>query len=306
METCHVCGGDLSPRFSGLTDRLSGKSFDVLECGSCRLGHTTPLLEDVSQFYADYYGGRHGFTNGFCARRRLRWLRRSSPPGRVLDIGCGDGTFLRFAAAAGWETAGTELDASRLAGSNIDVRADLDEILAAYGAGSFDAVTMWHTLEHFTDPRAMLLKAAAALKPGGALIVAVPNFDGAQSRIFGRSWLHLDVPHHLFHFGPEALGELLADCGFSVEWRRDQEFEYDLLGWSQSALNAMFEEPNVFFRTLTGHARRVSAFVRARDFALGTVFTGAALPFLAATTLAGRGGTLVIGARKLDNSAGAT
>ncbi|MBK7708236.1 MAG: class I SAM-dependent methyltransferase [Acidobacteria bacterium] len=300
-EVCHVCGSGLKVRFANLNHHLSSRIFSILGCEDCGLGQTSPRITDVSEFYAEYYGGRHGFTNDFCARRRLRWLERAArgeTSGRLLDVGCGDGTFLRAAQERGWQIAGTELDASRFEGSGIDVFSDLGSAHAAFGPESFDAVTMWHSLEHFHDPRRTLAAVDALLKPGGALIVAVPNAEGMQASWSGRNWLHLDVPNHLFHFGPRSLLKLLDQTGFAVEWRRDQEFEYDLLGWSQSALNTLFVEKNVFFRTLTGHAQEIGKLVRARDFVLGTFFAAAALPLLAVSTVSGRGGTLVVCARK--------
>jgi SAM-dependent methyltransferase len=87
--------------------------------------------------------------------------------------------------------------------------ADGDEL----GSG-FDAVAFQHALEHVVDPRDDLVRARELLRPGGLLLVAVPNFGSWQRRRFGAAWFHLDLPRHRTHFTSAGLGRLLAACGF--------------------------------------------------------------------------------------------
>jgi len=157
---------------------------------------------------------------------------------------------------------------------------------------------MWHTLEHMRDIPYTLRHAARLLKPGGSLLIAVPDFGGFQAAVFGKRWLHLDVPRHLYHFDAGSLHYCLASAGFSIERRWHQEFEYDLLGWSQSALNCMMpSQPNLFFDRITGKKTRAGSLVVAAAVAAGAALTVLSLPAVALGTLAGRGGTLVVAAR---------
>jgi len=304
MNQCHVCGKELKTRFSDATDPQMKEKFAVLSCSNCGLGETHPQPEDLGKYYAEYYGGRHGFTNDYCAFRRVRWLEnsfRGNKEKRVLDVGCGDGTFLNAARKKGWQTAGTELNAGRFKDSELEIYEDLAKVKEKFGAKSFDAVTLWHTLEHFKNPREVLENVAELLKNDGVLLIAVPDAGGFQAKIFGRYWLHLDVPRHLFHFGFGSLKTLLAQNGFAIKNHWHQEFEYDLLGWSQSALNKLFAEPNVFFRTLSGHQTNVNPITKGANFSLGLIFSAIALPFVFFGTLARKGGTLIICASKVDN-----
>ena len=302
MHACHVCESNLEARFSDVKDVQTGDLFSLFVCPNCGFGQTFSSPENLGKYYADYHGRRHGFTTDYCDWRRIRWVEKSSSntqSKRILDVGCGAGTFLRAAKKRGWQAVGTELDAESFADTDLEVHAGLDEILEKYGAKSFDAVTLWHTLEHFKSPRETLTKARELLTNDGVLLVAVPNADGFQARIFGKNWLHLDMPRHLFHFSSDALETLLRQCGLSVKWRRHQEFEYDLLGWSQSALNKFSDPPNVFFKTLAGQKTQVRAGKIAANALFGTAFSAIALPLVPLSTLLKKGGTLVFCAEKL-------
>lgn len=296
MQRCHVCTGELITRFDKVADPQSGETFSIAACGTCRLGATVPQPDDLAPYYSEYYGERHGFTAAYCSRRRYSWLRDDGERRRLLDVGCGDGAFLRFASERGWHGAGTE----RMTGSasDLEIYRALTDVRERFGAASFDAVTMWHTLEHFRDPRETLMQAFDLLADDGQLHVAVPSARGWQARVFGRYWLHLDVPRHLFHFSGSSLVEILTQCGFAVGKQRHQEFEYDLLGWSQSALNSIFKVPNVFFRSLAEQKTDVGAGIRAANFVLGVIFSAIALPLVLLGTLSKNGGTIVITASK--------
>ena len=152
--------------------------------------------------------------------------------------------------------------------------------------------------EHISDPRSEILALSRMLQSNGVLLIAVPNAAGLQARLFGRHWLHLDVPRHLYHFNDHSLASLLKLAGLSPVRRWNQEFEYDLLGWSQSALNAMMPNQNVFYRTIVGKRAGLSRGAVLVNAVLGTVFSALSLPAVVAGTAAGRGGTLIVAARR--------
>ncbi len=258
---------------------------------------------DLGSYYgAPYYGNRHGATAKYCTRRRVRLLTKccGSGAGRcLLDVGCGDGAFLLKARAHEWRVIGTEMSPQRARQAGLDVCNSLGE--AAVG-GPFDCVTAWHVLEHFQDPLATLEQIRTLLAPGGTLLLAVPDALGHQARLTGRKWLHLDVPRHLHHFGKRSLKLHLTRAGFDVVRTWHGEFEYDVLGWSQSALNWLFPAaPNSFFAILTGRATSIGRAERAANIALGCLLSGAALLPTWCEMLFGGAGTLIMAAKPREH-----
>ncbi len=289
----------MSLRYATVHDTGTGDPFSIAACGSCGLGQTQPVPTNLDRYYpAAYHGGRHGATAAYCIRRRMSWVQKiagNAQGRRLLDIGCGDGSFLLRARQHGWRVAGTELKPEMGRQSGLDVRATLAEVAEI---GPMDCVTLWHSLEHMNDPVATVRSAVTLLQPEGFVLIAVPDAGGLQALAFAGDWLHLDVPRHLFHFTRASLLRLAEASGLRPLRIWHQELEYDLLGWSQSALNRMSSTPNAYFDQLRGRPPVQGALPRILTFAGGTVLSACALPLVLLGTLLGRGGTLVLAAQK--------
>ncbi len=275
---CIICHSALSTRYEKVRDFVTGEDFAILGCVTCGLGVTSPTATDLARYYGpQYWGGRHGFTAEYCARRRVSLLAQMArlPPGsRVLDFGSGDGNFLRRASREGWVSVG--LEASFLPENNApggyEVFNNLDDVRAR---GPFDAITLWHVLEHLPDPVATLRELEGMLTPKGVIVIGVPDAQGVQAQTLGAHWMHLDVPRHLFHFGRTSLERLLARTSLSPFRWWNHEFEYDLMGWSHSTLSKV-NAPVDFFEAVTG---RIPFGVRwAASMAAGTALSAAMLP----------------------------
>lgn len=298
-STCKVCDAVLTPRFASVTDPQTRETFSIDACTACGLGHTVPQPDDLGRYYgATYHGGRHGLTARYCMARRLRLVQGAAGESRhrrLLDVGCGDGSFLLTARdRAGWVVAGTEMNPTAARANSLEVHSSIDEIAAL---APFGCITLWHSLEHLRDPLAALAALGRLLAPDGVLIAAVPDAEGIQARAFGAKWFHLDVPRHLFHFGRRSLRLALEAAGLSPEREWHQELEYDLFGWSQSALNVVMPSPNVFFSQLTGKPVRAGRAERGANMVLGAALTALSVPAVPAGTLLNRGGTLIVSAR---------
>ncbi len=139
---------------------------------------------------------------------RLERIPRYIPDGRLLDIGSGAGQYVAALRALGWRAFGLEPAGAPPA---VLGRAE-DPPLAA---GAFDVVTFWHSLEHTSSPARVLAQARRLLRPGGALLLEVPNYASFQARVCGRTWLHLDPPRHRFHLTPATLRAYLERAGFA-------------------------------------------------------------------------------------------
>lgn len=234
---------------------------------------------------------------------RVRLCERLvASPARVLDVGCGRGLFLRLLARRGHQVRGTELSAATAANTHPDVPVDVGEFRPGhYAPGSFDLVSIWHVLEHDQEPAAALAAAHEALVPGGALLLAVPNYASFQARLGGEQWFHLDLPRHVFQFTPQTLTRLLCDAGFEIELCRTGQWEMDPFGLLQTVLNRAGLRPNGLYDSVRSNPQvreDLSWLYRACMLALFPLGMLAALPVSLACRLAGRAGTLIVVARK--------
>jgi 2-polyprenyl-3-methyl-5-hydroxy-6-metoxy-1,4-benzoquinol methylase len=162
----------------------------------------------------------------------VRFLR-AKPQGRLLDVGCGSGDWLLWIRQLGWEAEGLGFDeaAVRVATERgLTVRQGVLEG-QGYAAGSFDAVTLNHVIEHVPDPLATVRECARILKPDGQLIMFTPNTASLGHRLFQRHWRGLEPPRHLHIFCPQAMEAMLRSAGFNRVLVRTLNSDYV---WRQS------------------------------------------------------------------------
>ncbi len=160
------------------------------------------------------------------AQWRLDLLERLLPGrGRMLDVGCGDGTFLTAAEGRGWHGVGLEISLeaareSRLRPRPLSVAVAGPRALSP--AAGFDALTFWDVLEHVPDPLGLLREGVAALRPGGLAAATMPNVHGTTAWLHGTAWTYYDVGlyGHLVHFSLKGLARLFERAGLDVAHAR--------------------------------------------------------------------------------------
>ena len=173
-------------------------------------------------------GGRvPGWARGGWGRRlaggvmRRRLLPAYVAGGRVLDVGCGRGDYLRGLRRLGWQVEGLDASARAVRATRAQgIAATQGELMtegAQWPAGSFDVITFLDSFEHHGAPRATLAMARRLLRPGGQLLILAPNFASPWRRLFGAYWADMAAPLHLYHYTPATLGRLVAMTGFVVE-----------------------------------------------------------------------------------------
>ena len=257
--TCAICGSTGEPIVTtGVGDHVTHETFRLLRCKACGFTRTDPVPPSLDAYYPERYR-RYGRLSSLILRSLFRrrvsaWLARLPSRGRALELGSGTGWMLEALRAAGWDAAGTErtADAARIAAdaSGADVRVGGLEAFPAEPV--FDLVVMFHVLEHLADPMAALRGAAERLRPGGVLLLGLPNIASWQSRVTGRHWMHLDVPRHLVHFSPHTIALATQQAGLRVETIGFRSYEHDPLGWVQSWLNVLGFEQDLILKRLTG------------------------------------------------------
>jgi 2-polyprenyl-3-methyl-5-hydroxy-6-metoxy-1,4-benzoquinol methylase len=296
----------------------SSESFDLYECLRCGLVRLEPPLQPAQlacYYAADYYGSPQAkFTGPLEAVVRRANVRRARTlarrvggvgPRRVLDIGCGRGLLLRAMHELGFAAVGTELPGfafSTAAGVHF-VHATAE--LLPFADAVFDVVSLWHVLEHTTDPASVLREASRVLKPGGLLSLAVPNFGSWQARCFGRHWFHLDLPRHLYHFRPAPLCRMVRAQQIEVLEVRTQSWDQNLYGFLQSCLNFIFwrTAPNGLYQWLKKRQerRRVNPMRLFGYLLLGGAAVPLALVEDLVSTWRGEGATLLLTGRKVPS-----
>lgn len=228
LVRCPVCDDDRT--------RLpfDKQGFSIVECPTCRLRYVNPRpgREWLDAWYREEYcsfaqeeaaGAQHlqqGLIKTATAQLRLQLLGPSGPKGRLADMGCGGGFFVRTAAAGGWDAIGLEPSAAaaRCAARAQQVRVVAGRLEAApFADARFDAITMFDVLEHVFCPGACLTEARRLLAPGGTLVIETPNMAGWLPRVMGTRHPWVRPPEHLTYFTPATLRRLLERCGLQVE-----------------------------------------------------------------------------------------
>lgn len=215
---CTVCGHTRNSTV--LTDYpAAGRSWDLVQCRHCGLIRTYPMPDDkvLSDQYSDNYraAGDDASTsmiynlrmNGLA--RKLRKLTRSGDS--ALDVGAGNGAWTALLLSHGFDATGIDPYAEESSAPRI-LTCSLED--APFENQSIDLITFMHVLEHLKDPVKSLGIAVSLLKPGGLLVVEVPNIESLGYVLFKKRWFPLDdIPSHISHFSRESLSYLVRQTG---------------------------------------------------------------------------------------------
>lgn len=220
---------------------LSKEVFTLTQCESCLLLFTNPRPEKgvigeyyKSEDYVSHSSSKKGLVNSvynvvrnITLNKKFQLINRLTSGKRLLDIGAGSGHFVTRMKRGGFDVTGLEPDPdARQVCANLNgVQLDPLERLYEDALGQFDAVTMWHVLEHVYDLRQDLERIAALVKPGGVFVVAVPNYRSYDASYYGSYWAAYDVPRHLYHFEPASIIPLISNVGF--EHRETLPMKFD-------------------------------------------------------------------------------
>ncbi len=232
---CPVCGSaDIKPVLSAKDHTVSGEEFSITGCGSCGLRFTQDHPDAAgivpyykSENYISHSNSSEGFVNRLYQRVRKKTLRQKrkllerttgSRNGILLDMGSGTGAFVKEMELHQWKVMGLEPDADARAKAKEIYAIELKEPEWLYELKEnvFDAVTLWHVLEHVHDLHACVGEIKRVLKENGKLFVAVPNYTSTDAAIYKENWAAYDVPRHLYHFSPGSMKLLMEKHGLKI------------------------------------------------------------------------------------------
>ena len=306
-EPCPVCEGRGRYEFTA-GDSVYGVSAyraRLFRCDTCRSLFQAPMPdgETLASFYPSGYWREHETVTPFLRLQKiyveamLRWDlmgwigRLGLPPGgSVLDLGCSRGDWLALIRGRGFRVKGIEGDARAAAYAR--ERWDLEVDQLAVGdwkpePEQWDAITLFHLLEHVPDPRALLEQCRRALKPEGRLLLRIPNIASWQFGLLKQRWKGLEIPRHLVLSPPEALVALLKNQGFQVE----RLSTWSLRDGPPALASSLFPAGEPTHQQIHGRSRPLDTLVY-------LMLTWLLTPIEAFSALCGRGAMTTLIARK--------
>ncbi|WP_456384900.1 class I SAM-dependent methyltransferase [Desulfolithobacter sp.] len=213
-------------------------TFTVVKCRTCGLMRTNPrpAPESIGFYYPDDYGPYAGTRVRPEAPGRSSVIKRllrpvvsflvdyktsalpSIPPGNLLELGCASGAFMHQMAQRGWRVEGIEFSSkAAMAATQLGYHVYAGPLETAPAPDKlFDLVVGWMVVEHLHDPVGGLRKLREWTRPGGWLVISVPNAGSLEFKIFKEKWYALQLPTHLYHYTPRSISQVLEAGGWSL------------------------------------------------------------------------------------------
>lgn len=233
---CPVCGSEqIQPVLQVQDFTVSQQVFEVWHCKNCtfRFTQDVPDASTIGPFYqssayVSHSDTQEGLINRLYhlvrnytlqAKRKLVQRAVGVRSGSLLDVGAGTGAFSAVMQQNGWQITALEPDetARRNAKEKHGLILQSPETLYTLTNETFDAITLWHVLEHVHDLQGYMQTFQRVLKSKGRLLIAVPNYTSYDASLYKAFWAAYDVPRHLYHFSPASVEQLATQHGFSVE-----------------------------------------------------------------------------------------
>lgn len=235
-SACPCCNGvDISKVLSAADHTVSNETFEIWQCNVCtaRFTQNVPDKSEIEKYYKSenyisHSDTKQGFINSlyhFVRKRTLNGKRKLVEKytklsiGKILDIGAGTGAFLQVMQKSEWDVTGFEPDetarenAKKLYGLSLQPSKEFFNLKAE----TFDAITLWHVLEHVHELHEYMDQLKKLLKLTGCLFIAIPNYACYDEKIYKEFWAGYDVPRHLYHFSPTSITQLLLQHGLQLK-----------------------------------------------------------------------------------------
>jgi len=225
---CKLCGAADLPLFYTQGHQ---RQYRFYRCRQCRLVvYDTRTGVNQEKYILTHVDPQASTRQNRGHQQTYAFIRRHTRgKGRMLDLGCGDGTVLWLARRDGWDVKGIELfpEHTKLVRETLALDVETSDIMAYNGAGdAWDCVVLTHVLEHLRDPVAALRKIRALLKPDGVGVLEFPNIDAFDARlrrllerlhVHRRHYAPTYVPGHVQEFCRSSFAFAAGRAGLELE-----------------------------------------------------------------------------------------
>jgi 2-polyprenyl-3-methyl-5-hydroxy-6-metoxy-1,4-benzoquinol methylase len=258
---CSSEGSEVWASFKDIFDDVH----HLCKCSSCGVYYLNPFptAKQLERAYDEsYYGtGEKKFNptvekvvDWFRQRNARAFARKLSPGATILDIGCGNGSFLVNLGKQGdFQLHGLEPEgkSAERASYHPEIKLHIGYLEeSTYPSASFDALVLTHVFEHLPQPSVAMDIITEIARKGAVLQIEIPNIASWQAKIFKGKWLHLDPPRHLNMYPPALLEEELKRRGWNLEKKTFFSPQFSPFGFQQSILNTLSSKREVLYEHL--------------------------------------------------------
>ena len=234
MNSCPICTTEMKFKFATKDYLVTGESFDIVECEACSIRTTTPFPDKkiIGNYYSsdDYishddkvsgiFDSIYGLVRTYQLNKKKKLIGKyfNKSNGKILDIGCGAGDFLQYMKENHWNINGVDTSnkARKIAKKKLNIKV-MDPKDWINNKEKYDVITCWHSLEHVHEPWVYLDKIKKSLTLNGFLIVALPNYQSTDAKIYKEFWAAYDTPRHLYHFTIKSMNKTIKPHGLNIE-----------------------------------------------------------------------------------------
>lgn len=243
-DSCPLCkNATIRKRFTCKDHFATGETFDVMECPECGFVFTqgVPDESEIGRYYdsptyISHSDTKKGLVNriyhlvrSFMLRKKVKLVKRLTvlKNGKLLDYGAGTGYFARAMNDAGWDVTAIEKSEKAREFALKDYKTVIypEEKLAEIEDKSLDVVTMWHVMEHIQDLDRIWEELFRIIDDTGIAIIAVPNCNSYDAKLYKENWAAYDVPRHLWHFTAGTIMRWAEKHGFIMERELTMPFD---------------------------------------------------------------------------------
>lgn len=275
---CAICSStDMHPLFDIIDYTVSKEKFTIWHCENCsfRFTQDIPTIENMGFYYQSSSYISHSNTKQGLVNKLYHLVRKYTlaakadfmkevtglKQGRLLDIGAGTGSFAYTMEQKAWNVTALEPDekARIEAKKQYGLELSSPDRLFEMSPNSFDAITLWHVMEHVHDLKGYWNQFGKILSRTGRLIIAVPNYTASDAVAYGKYWAAYDVPRHLYHFSPKSMQLLGKLYGFKLIATKAMWFDaFYVCMLSEQYKNGHLNLMSAFWRGLWSNLKAIS------------------------------------------------